>query len=215
MTTMTYNTVLFLCTGNFYRSRFAEYLFNALAKQHGLPWWATSRGLRAKMAEGEGPISEFAAYRLIATGIPFDGERFPVRLSEADLENADLVVALKKAEHHAILLDQFPKWADKIQYWHIDDIDCATPNKALPICEACVKFLVKTLLAERKWQEAPRACGGPSQRRRSCSACSDSPESTDCPTLPRFPSGEFKWFRLQAATRWPKSNRQLPSRPFR
>jgi hypothetical protein len=41
--------MLFLCTGNYYRSRFAELLFNHLAKQRGLDWQATSRGL-GKMA---------------------------------------------------------------------------------------------------------------------------------------------------------------------
>jgi hypothetical protein len=56
-------TVLFLCTGNYYRSRFSEYLFNALAQKCGLNWQATSRGLKAWMAANEGPLSEFTAYR--------------------------------------------------------------------------------------------------------------------------------------------------------
>src|SRR5258708_13890413 len=38
-------TVLFLCTGNYYRSRFAESLFNSVAGKMGLPWRASSRGL--------------------------------------------------------------------------------------------------------------------------------------------------------------------------
>jgi protein-tyrosine phosphatase len=38
-------TVLFLCTGNYYRSRFAEVLFNSVADRMGLPWRASSRGL--------------------------------------------------------------------------------------------------------------------------------------------------------------------------
>ncbi len=38
-------TVLFLCTGNYYRSRFAEALFNSVAGKMGLPWRASSRGL--------------------------------------------------------------------------------------------------------------------------------------------------------------------------
>ena len=38
-------TVLFLCTGNYYRSRFAEILFNSVAEKMGLPWKASSRGL--------------------------------------------------------------------------------------------------------------------------------------------------------------------------
>ena len=35
-------TVLFLCTGNYYRSRFAEILFNSVASKLGLPWQASS-----------------------------------------------------------------------------------------------------------------------------------------------------------------------------
>jgi protein-tyrosine phosphatase len=155
MPTTKFKTVIFICTANFYRSRFSEYLFNALAKQTGLRWRATSRGLKTWTAANEGPISEFTAYRLTALDVPFDGERFPIQLSQVDLETADLVVAVKKAEHHAMMVEQFPKWADKIQYWHVDDLDCATPNEALPICEACVKFLVKTLLADQKRQGAP------------------------------------------------------------
>src|SRR5208283_5350989 len=142
-------TVVFICTGNFYRSRFSECLFNSLAKKHGLHWRAISRGLKTwKVATIEGPISEFAAYRLTAMGVPFDRERFPIQLSEADLENADLVVALKKTEHHAMMVERFPVWADRITYWQIDDIDCATADEALPICESCVKSLVETLLTE-------------------------------------------------------------------
>ena len=38
-------TVLFLCTGNYYRSRFAEILFNSVAGKMGLQWRASSRGL--------------------------------------------------------------------------------------------------------------------------------------------------------------------------
>ena len=37
-------TVLFLCTGNYYRSRFAEELFNHEAGRAGLYWTAQSRG---------------------------------------------------------------------------------------------------------------------------------------------------------------------------
>jgi len=147
-------TVVFICTANYYRSRFSEYLFNALAEKQGLPWRATSRGLRTWMAANEGPISELTAYRLTAMGVAFDAERFPIPLSAADLENADLVVAVKKAEHYAMMREQFPAWADRIEYWHVDDIDCATADEALPICQSCIQALVDRLIAaERKGRQ--------------------------------------------------------------
>lgn len=52
------NTVLFLCTGNYYRSRFAEFYFRHLANQHSLNWRAESRGLQ--ITQGNvGPLSIF------------------------------------------------------------------------------------------------------------------------------------------------------------
>jgi len=35
-------TVLFLCTGNYYRSRYAKILFNSKAEEMGLDWNAVS-----------------------------------------------------------------------------------------------------------------------------------------------------------------------------
>ena len=147
--------VVFVCTGNYYRSRFSEYLFNALAKKHGLYWQATSRGLKTWMVgKNEGAMSEFAAYRLTALEVPFDAGRFPIQLSEVDLEEADLVIALKQVEHQAMMLEQFPQWADRVQYWHVDDLDCATADEALVLCESYVSNLVSSLLAQQNGQAA-------------------------------------------------------------
>ena len=38
-----------------------------------------------------------------------------------------------------MMMEQFPVWADMIHYWYVDDLDCATADEALPICETCVK----------------------------------------------------------------------------
>ena len=56
--------------------------------------------------------------------------------------------------------DQFPAWADRITYWHIDDIDCASANESLPVCESCVKFLVDTLWDEQRQVEGSLLLGG-------------------------------------------------------
>ena len=51
-------TVLFLCTGNYYRSRFAAILFNHLARERSLPWSASSRGLKIGWPGNVGALSE-------------------------------------------------------------------------------------------------------------------------------------------------------------
>ena len=66
--------LLFLCTGNYYRSRFAELLFNAMAATHALPWQAFSRGLALdKGVNNIGPMSPFALDALRALGITSAG----------------------------------------------------------------------------------------------------------------------------------------------
>jgi hypothetical protein len=78
-------TVLFLCTGNYYRSRFAEELFNDHAGRSGIDWIAHSRGLALERgANNLGCISPFALRALkeleIAARAPI-GSRSNVRLS--------------------------------------------------------------------------------------------------------------------------------------
>lgn len=51
-----------------------------------------------------------------------------------------------------LMVEQFPAWADRITYWHVDDLDCATADEALPLCESCVKSLVERLLTEQEKQ---------------------------------------------------------------
>jgi protein-tyrosine phosphatase len=140
------NTVLFLCTGNYYRSRFAELYFNAHSARRGLRWQAQSRGLRLNPLNA-GPISRATVLWLQSQGITLpDEHRLPRALSAADLQAAALVVALKEAEHRPLLEQLFPVWADRVEYWHVHDLDFALPEQALPVLVSKVEDLVKRLL---------------------------------------------------------------------
>ncbi len=142
-------TVLFLCTGNYYRSRFAEIVFNAWAAEHGLPWRAKSRGLALELGSGNiGPLSAHASWRLAELGIPLDGYlRMPRRVSEDDLSRADLVIAVKEAEHRPLLRERFPAWADRVEYWHVHDLDDASAEQALAVLEQELQKLILRLKA--------------------------------------------------------------------
>jgi protein-tyrosine phosphatase len=147
--------VLFLCSANFYRSRFAEHLFNHLAPAAGLPWRAQSCGLRVGFWGDVGPISDFTVDALKVRGIPVDeNPRHPAPLTLSDLVNSELVVAVKEVEHRAMMNEQFSEWADSVEYWDVDDLDCATPEDALPYLEQKVRVLIARLREVGEAQQA-------------------------------------------------------------
>ena len=139
-------TVLFLCSANYYRSRFAECFFNWHAESNGLGWRAKSKGLAVGRYGNIGPISKYTIERLNELGIPINGNsRFPQQVTEQHLSDASLVIALKEAEHREMLEESFTDWADQVEYWHINDLDCAGPGEALPVLEKEVLALIERL----------------------------------------------------------------------
>ncbi len=139
--------ILFLCTGNYYRSRFAEQLFNARALQAGLGWIADSRGIAAGWGSGNvGAMSSYTIAALQARGIAVETPaRFPMRLQEKDLARADLIIALDEKEHRACLEARYPALAGQIEYWQVPDLDRASPEEALRLIEQEVDSLIERL----------------------------------------------------------------------
>jgi protein-tyrosine phosphatase len=139
--------ILFLCTGNYYRSRYAEELFNHLAKAEGLAWRAFSRGAAEKgHPDNIGPMSRYTREALAAKGIVAEGAlRDPRPCSRADFDQAQIIVALKEAEHRPLIERRFPEVTSRILYWHVDDIDFASPSTALPMIDDLVRELIATL----------------------------------------------------------------------
>jgi protein-tyrosine phosphatase len=140
-------TVLFLCTGNHYRSRFAEVLFNHMAERLGLSWLADSRGLALERgAHNVGPMSRAAVARLqalgVAVGVP---TRLPLQATADDFARAGQIIALKEEEHRPLLAERFPGWEDRVEYWHIHDVDCWTPAETLAGIEREVLALARRL----------------------------------------------------------------------
>jgi protein-tyrosine phosphatase len=137
-------TVLFICTGNFYRSRFAEAVFNYHASQQALPWKAVSRGLAIHWATG--PLSPFTAGALSVRRIPLHHTaRDRTQLTENDLKLADLRIVMDRTEHFAMMQEQFPHWKDKVEYWEVPDLPINMPEVALPAIEGKVLELLDRL----------------------------------------------------------------------
>ena len=139
------NTVLFLCTGNYYRSRYAEVFFNWQAERRAIPWRADSRGL-ALSPSNLGPMSHFTADRLQQQGISLDPYmRLPLDAAELDFERATRIVAVKGSEHRPLMTQRYPHWSERVEFWEVHDIDCAHPDQALPHLERQVMELFTRL----------------------------------------------------------------------
>lgn len=120
--------VLFLCSGNYYRSRLAEILFNHEAAAAGLAWEAASRGL-LKTGELRG-LSHYVLGHLAGANLAHLAEepRDPLAIDVEDLTEADLVIGLCREEHQAMIEQKFLSLAKalqkagRIRYWNIYDI---------------------------------------------------------------------------------------------
>ena len=138
-------TVLFLCTGNYYRSRFSEILFNSIASRRGLDWIADSKGLRLEPLN-PGPISTFTLAGLKEMGISVEQPiRFPQPVTAADFQTARHVVAVKEAEHRPMIEQFFPEWLDRVEFWRVHDVDYVGPEIAIPELRQNVAELVERL----------------------------------------------------------------------
>lgn len=119
---------LFICTGNYYRSRLAEILFNHYSKAWRYPFFAESRGLVEVTGRmGLAPeVENFLKQRDIPL-LPSQ-ERDPIIVSIDDLASSGIIVALCEDEHRPLLAERYPRVLKileeehRIRYWHVDDV---------------------------------------------------------------------------------------------
>ena len=144
--------ILFICTGNYYRSRFAEEYLNFNAEKFGLQVQAFSRGFGAAKARNKGPVSVFAQSYLQELQVPPPLDwPFPVQLQDADFDRADQVIVLDEKEHRPMMERDFSERLHTVTFWSFQDIQFEEPAVVLPAIRKQVDVLVDELLdAETK-----------------------------------------------------------------
>ena len=134
--------ILFVCTGNYYRSRFAETYFNHAAASLNVPATAFSRGLQLNPEKNKGVISLHAETYLDSLNIPVDKTQAPARLETHDLTTATTVIVLDETEHRPMIRTLYPEWEEKVDYWKFEDDYILSPSVVLPTLKERVHRLV-------------------------------------------------------------------------
>ena len=138
--------VLFVCTGNYYRSRLAEVYFNHMAAHENLNWTAFSVGTEAELGHNEGPVSMHTIEACTRLGIPLATPyRFPVQISKKYLDACRLAILLNEDEHLPYIQKHFPASMHLVQSWKILDVEYESPETAIQSLLARVRDLVLSL----------------------------------------------------------------------
>ena len=139
------NTILFLCTGNYFRSRFAEELFNHRVANTRIGWQARSRALAIERLIGvSDQMSPFAVSGLAERGfVAKTVERLPQQCAHEDFATMHHAVALNEPEHRPLMLERFPNWADRIEYWQVCDADVVPTRVALAAIDQQIEALLR------------------------------------------------------------------------
>lgn len=139
--------VLFVCSGNAYRSPVAETLLKKLRPEIEVDSAGTHLAI---------PISEATKRYLAREKALMHLKAAPECLDEKELDGYDLIVAMKE-EHKAVILNKCPECAGKIIVWNIDDpyfLPRGYSEKIFKQIRSKVAELANSLMRAGKTQES-------------------------------------------------------------
>ncbi len=142
--------ILFLCTGNYYRSRFCEEYFNHGAKCRSLSWRADSRGLAPDVTvfRNPGPLSPKTLEALRELGVDLgDRPRYPLAARSSDFARADRAIALSRREHEPMVESFFPAHRPLVGYWEVGDVEIESPASAIEKMIELIERLLQEIQA--------------------------------------------------------------------
>lgn len=147
-------TVLFICTANFFRSRYAEAYFNCLADWNKSPHRAVSAGI--SIDPKIGPVSSYSLYRMVERGIDSKCMSLEAKkLYSGDVESADVAICMYEKEHKPMMELLYESIESRIIYFDIPDINEISPNQSLDLVEKNVDILFNTI-HDKKWKGRDR-----------------------------------------------------------
>lgn len=133
--------ILFICTANYYRSRFSEMYFNHLAGSQGLSVRADSAGLEmAKWRSyNPGELSVHTVKALGELGIAIEQPYRAPRQFDPAVHTGMRLIALSESEHRPMVARLFPQVLQQVEFWQVEDVEWETPEQAIALMQASVE----------------------------------------------------------------------------
>ena len=137
--------VLFVCTANIHRSRFAEEVFNHLAKKGDSVHQAFSAGLRV------GDYSFRTIYYPALDNLkkfnitPHRPSAHSMHIDDVDLSEYGRIICMDEGEHKPMVLANPNLKNDLFEYWNIIDEPKVKSELSLPKCFQRVESLLSDL----------------------------------------------------------------------
>lgn len=138
--------ILFLCTANYYRSRFSEMYFNHLAVAEGLSVRADSAGLEMEKwrSYNPGELSVHTVAALGELGITVEEPYRVPRQFDPEASASMRLIALSDTEHRPMVSRLFPDVLEQVEFWGVEDVDFETPEKAVAVMKESVERCIET-----------------------------------------------------------------------
>ena len=137
--------VLFVCTANIHRSRFAEEVFNHLAKKGDSVHQAFSAGLRV------GDYSFRTIYYPALDNLkklkitPLRPNDHSIHIEEVDIHEYDRIICMDEGEHRPMVTGNANLDDDLFEYWNIIDEPQVKSDISLPKCFQKVEYLLRDM----------------------------------------------------------------------
>ena len=128
--------ILFVCTGNYYRSKFCENVWQYLLEKFNQEGKVSSSGLKPELAllwkEAFGNVSPFTTKALNKIGVPLYDDSSLHLLTEYEVKSNDKIVFINRDEHMPLLSDlEISVPISKIIAWENEDVDQEFPIETL------------------------------------------------------------------------------------
>jgi protein-tyrosine phosphatase len=128
--------ILFVCTGNYYRSKFCENLWEHLLEKFDKEGEVSSSGLKPELAllwkDAFGNVSPFTVKALKVMNVKLCNDSSLHMLNQEEIYDSDKIIFINKKEHLPLLSESgLTVPVEKIVCWENEDVDEEFPMESI------------------------------------------------------------------------------------